>query len=153
MNPRFLPVFFLSSLCCSLTGCNSPATPASDTAQSAKPSATEMPFPKLEKGMTAEIIRQKLGEPAEIKPMPSSTGKAEIWIYKYEKSLGMTQVAARTESREVMTLTGTGPGMTTVQEPVFTLAEKISRVTLSLLMFDGQLQVQKANVEETLDHR
>ncbi len=112
-----------------------------------------MPFPKLEKGMTAEIIRQKLGNPAEIQPVESSGGKGEVWVYKFEQNLGMTNVAAGTRDTSAMTVGVGGAGMTTVKEPVYTLAEKKSEITLSLLMFNGVLQSQKAKVEETLEHR
>jgi hypothetical protein len=33
------------------------------------------------------------------------------------------------------------------------MAEKTAHITLSLLLFNGRLQVQKAAVEETIDHR
>lgn len=139
-----------------LAGCGTTAGSANitgATAASAKSDASEMPFPKLEKGATAEVIRQKLGNPLEIQPMPSPEGKAEIWIYKYEKSLGMVQVAGGTSERQVMSPSMSGVGMTTVQEPIFTMAEKTAHITLSLLLFNGRLQVQKAAVEETIDHR
>ena len=111
-----------------------------------------MPFPKLEKGMTAETIRQKLGTPVEIQPMPSADGKAEVWIYKYEKDLGVAQVATGTRDVELMTMSSTMNGSTTTKEPVYTTVAKKGEITLSLLMFNGALQVQKAKVEEVLDH-
>ncbi len=111
-----------------------------------------MPFPKLEKGMTAEVIRQKLGNPVEIQPMPSPEGKAEVWIYKFTKDLGTTQMATGTRDIQVMSVGGNGVGMTTTKEPVYSLVEKKSEITLSLLMFNGQLQVQKAKVEDRLEH-
>ena len=104
--------------------------------------------------MTAEIIRQKLGEPAEIQPMPDSSGnKIEVWIYNFKKELGMQQVAAGTREVSIMSMSSTqGVGMATVKEPVYTMAEKRADITLSLLMFNGRLEVQKAKVEETIDH-
>ena len=150
----FGPVL-LTTFCCWLAGCSSPATPAAGNAvtpAAAPASDTGMPFPKLEKGMTAEIIRQKLGNPAEIQPVESSGGKAEVWVYKFEQNLGMTNVAAGMRDTSAMTVGVGGAGMTTVNEPVYTLAEKKSEITLSLLMFNGVLQSQKAKVEETLEH-
>jgi outer membrane protein assembly factor BamE (lipoprotein component of BamABCDE complex) len=152
---RLLPALALSSFCCWFAGCSSPtaATSAEATVKPTAESNSDMPFPKLEKGMSADVIRQKLGNPAEIQPMPSPDGKAEIWIYKFEKDLGMTQVAAGTRDVEVMTMTSSMNGSTTMKEPVYTMAAKKSEITLSLLMFNGQLQVQKAKVEETIAHQ
>lgn len=112
-----------------------------------------MPFPKLQKGMTAETIRKLLGEPREIQPTPSPTGKAEIWVYSFEKDLGMVQVAAGTHPVEVLSMIPNASGTVTIQEPVYTMAAKKEEITLSLLMFNGQLEVQKAKVEEKIDHR
>jgi hypothetical protein len=156
MSPRFFLIVPLMLTTAWLAGCGTTAESAATTstpAPSAKSAASDMPFPTLEKGATAEVIRQKLGKPLEIQPMPSPEGKAEVWIYKYDKSLGMVQVAGGTVGREVMSPSMSGVGTTTVQEPVFTMAEKIEHITLSLLLFDGRLQVQKAAVEDTIEHR
>jgi hypothetical protein len=157
MLTRSLSFVFLTASLCWLAGCASPTAPATGVtgAQSTGPTDPDpaaMPFPKLEKGMTAAVIRQKLGAPVEIQPMASREGKAEVWIYKFEKNLGMTQVAAGTREMQVMTVGSGGVGMTGVQDPVYTLAEKKSEITLSLLMFNDRLEVQKAKVESTLEH-
>ena len=156
MSPRLFLILPLVLTTAWLAGCGTAAgsdTPSSTAAASAKSAASDMPFPKLETGTTAEVILQKLGKPVEIQPMPSPEGKAEVWIYKYEKSLGMVQVVGGTTERQVMSPTMGGVGTTTVQEPIFTMAEKTQHITLSLLLFNGRLQVQKAAVEETIDHR
>ena len=146
----------LTAASCLLSGCSSPTAPATaaPTSPPAVQADTGMPFPKLEKGMTAEVIRQKLGEPAEIQPMPDSTGnKVEVWIYNFKKDLGMQQVAAGTREVPIMSLSANqGVGMGTTKETVFTMAEKKADITLSLLMFNGRLEVQKAKVEESLVH-
>ena len=111
-----------------------------------------MPFPTLEKGTTAANVRAKLGEPFSIEPMPSPTGKAEVWTYNYEMDLGMAQVATGTRDIQVMSVGLAGPQMITVKEPVYTLARKKAEVTLSLLMFDDRLEVQKAKIAESEDH-
>jgi len=156
MFTRFTSFFLVILSCTWFAGCSSPTGPAprAPTAQSnaAPASDGEMPFPKLEQGMTANAIREKLGNPAQIQPVTSPEGKAEIWVYKFVKSLGMTQVAAGTRESPQMSVGAGGAGMITVQEPIYTLAEKKSEVTLSLLMFNGRLQSQKALVENTLEH-
>ena len=104
--------------------------------------------------MTAEVIRQKLGNPAEIQPMaPVDGNKVEVWIYNFKKDLGMTQVAAGTREVPIMSLSANqGVGMGTTKETIYAMAEKKADITLSLLMFNGRLQVQKAKVEETIEH-
>ena len=155
MNSPLLSVLVLSLTAFSLAACSTAPTgdvPVAKAAPEAVDSYKDMPFPKLEKGTTAEVIRQKLGEPVEIQPMPSPDGKAEVWIYKFQKDLGMVQVAAGTRDVEMMTMSSTMSGSTTVKEPVYTMAAKTADITLSLLMFNGQLQVQKAKVEESITH-
>lgn len=102
--------------------------------------------------MTAETVRKLLGEPVEIQPTPSPEGKAEIWIYHFEKDLGMVQVATGTRTVQVMSMGASSTGTTDVQEPIYTMAAKKANITLSILMFNGQLEVQKAKVEEQIDH-
>ena len=138
-------------------GCASPTPATEKTAAPATPTkspatAAEMPFPKLEKGTSAAVIREKLGTPAEVQPMPSPEGKAEVWIYKYTQAAGMAQVAAGTRDTQVMATPTPGAGLITVKEPVYTMVPKTAHITLSLLMFNDLLQVQKAAVEETVDY-
>jgi len=151
-----LRIALLTASCCWLAACSSPTAPepAGNVPESSDQSNAGMPFPKLEKGMSAEAIRQKLGAPAEIQAMaPVDGNKSEVWIYHYKKDLGLTQVASGTRDVEVMAPSGTtGVGMTTIKEPTYSLAEKTADITLSLLMFNGRLQVQKAKVEVTLEH-
>ena len=159
---RFFPSVMLVVSCSWFVGCSSPKTAANvddPTAGTAAPkvaaaSDSGMPFPKLEKGTTAEVIRQKLGAPVEIQPTPSAQGKAEIWIYKYEKDLGTVQIAAGTREVQVMSMGSvtTSAGTVASQETVYAPAAKKQEITLSLLMFNGRLEVQKAKVEETIDH-
>lgn len=151
---RFLlsSVFLLASSC-GFFGCSTVVS----TTEKAPPKTTEasapdMPFPKLEVGMTAAVIRQKLGAPAEIQPTPSPEGKAEVWIYRYQKDLGTTQVATGMRDIQVMSMGQSSSGTSTVQEPTYSTVVKKSEITLSLLMFNDKLQAQKAKVEEHLDH-
>ena len=140
-----------------IAGCAGPTPATEKTAAPATPTkspttAAEMPFPKLEKGTSAAMIREKLGAPVEVQPMPSPEGKAEVWIYKYSQPAGMTQVAAGTRDTQVMATPTPGAGLITVKEPVYTMVPKTTHITLSLLLFNDQLQVQKAAVEETVDY-
>lgn len=132
-----------------LAGCSSsPATAGAGSARSAQITAVKGLFPVLAKGMTAEVIRQKLGHPADIEPMNSPEGKAEVWVYHFEKTVDMTQVASSTKGVPAfgapLSLTAT----MMVQEPVYTMKEEKAVITLSLLMFNGRLEAQKAKVED-----
>lgn len=158
---RFPPSVVLIVSCSWFAGCSSPATtvtenhPATGAAapKVAATSDSDMPFPKLEKGTTAEVVREKLGAPAEIQSTPSPKGKAEIWIYHYEKDLGTVQVAAGTREVQVVgmgSLTSSA-GTVAAQETVYAPAAKKQEITLSLLMFNDHLAVQKAKVEEIID--
>ena len=111
-----------------------------------------MPFPKLEVGMTAATIRQKLGAPAEIQSTPSPEGKAEVWIYHYEKDLGTTESATGMQDVGVMSMGLSASGTATVQDPTYSIVTRKSEITLSLLMFNDKLQAQKAAVVERRDH-
>lgn len=136
-----------------LVACSGPSTTAG--ARSATPAqitTVKGLFPALEKDMSTDVIRQKLGPPAEIQPMASPEGKAEVWVYHFEKSVGMTQVATGTRDVPAMGLGMAGPVTTTVQEQTYSMAETRSMVTLSLLMFNGRLAAQKAKVENRVDY-
>lgn len=150
MRSFFIPLLALSLLC--LAGCTSaPAT--AESSHAGKLTAISGQFPVLEKGMSGEIVRQKLGNPAETQPMDSPEGKAEVWIYYIEKTVGMTQVATSTRGVPAFTVTPGGVDTTTVQMPVYTLREDKAVVTLSLLMFNNHLAALKAKVEDSSDYK
>jgi hypothetical protein len=158
MPTRFYPVLIIALSTVWLGGCASSApsgTVADNATHSAKAAPSpeaEMPFPKLTKGISAAEVRQKLGAPAEVQSTPSPEGKAETWIYRYVKDLGMTQVAAGTHDVPVLSVVPTAYGTTTIQEPVYKTVPKHAEITLSLLMFNDHLEAQKAAVEEKIDH-
>ncbi len=152
MFPRF-PTFLALTLSFALAGCSTPlATSGTDSGKS--PHLTDLKglFPVLEKGMSAEVVRKDLGAPAEIQPMASPDGHAEVWVYHFEKNVGMTQVSTGTRDIPTFSTGMSGPGTTTVQQQTYSMATKKSVVTLSLLMFNGQLAAQKAMVEDRLEY-
>ena len=133
-----------------LTGCSSPpATADADT----RLTAVAGLFPVLKMGMSTEVIRQKLGAPAAINPMASPTGKAEVWVYYFDKNVGMAQVATSTIDVPTFGLGPGGPRTTTAPEEVYSLAEKHATVTLSLLIFNDRLAAQKAGVVTHLKYQ
>ncbi len=143
----------LTGLC--LAGCTS--TPATADAPHALPAAKitaiKGQFPVLNRGMSGAVIRQKLGAPAEIDPMDAPTGKAEVWVYHFEKTVGMTEVATSTHDVPAFGAPLTLAGISMVPEPVYTMKEEKAMITLSLLLFNDQLVAQKARVEDGADYK
>jgi hypothetical protein len=152
MNSRPVALVIIAVSCHWLAGCSSQAVGASSPAanQSAAP---KHDFPVLEKGMTTGVIRQKLGDPAEIKPMDAPGGKAEIWVYHIENTVGVTQVASGTRDVPAFSMGLSGPITIMVPEPVYTMVEKTSMVTLSLLVFNDRLAAQRIQVENHTDYK
>jgi len=150
MLPR-IPALVSLTLICVLAGCAT--APADAPVKAAQITDIKGLFPKLEKDMSAEVVRQKLGAPAEIKPMDAPTGKAEVWIYHFEKSVGMTQVATGTVDIPTFGTGMTGAVTTSAPALTYSMADKKSVVTLSLLMFNDRLTAQKAMVESRLDYQ
>ncbi len=132
------------------SGCsNPPAAARVGTDQAAQITVIKGLFPTLAVGMTGKVVRQKLGPPAAIEPMEAPAGRAEVWVYHFEKTVGMTQVA--TSTRDIPALGVTGGGTVTVNTPelVYTPVEQKTLVTLRLLMFNDRLTAQKALVEDS----
>ena len=101
--------------------------------------------------MSAETILSIIGKPAEVKPMPSPDGKAEMWIYRQQAGQKSVQVVVG--EREVPAFTGVGqPGNDSVgtrKELIY--GQKlvtVYRVT-SLLMFNGQLALARQTQEQS----
>ena len=105
-------------------------------------------IPTLERGMPADEVRRKLGAPAEIKPVKSSNGSAEIWVYYLEKFVGKTQVVNYVNRPAFGGALNDPTGM--VSEPVYLLADQKVLVTLKLLILDGRLSVHSANKEQRI---
>jgi hypothetical protein len=106
--------------------------------------------PLLQVGMTVADVRQRLGEPASIKSMPSQEVVAETWIYYFEKPLGPTTIFnGATSMASGGSLAGdygrSGLG------PDYLVAQRKLLVTLRLLMVNGQLAAQAASSEERLE--
>ena len=115
-----------------LPGCATTEPAAnSGTAQPAA-TATNGPEHSLQKGMTAEAVRNIMGEPAEIKPMQVPAGKAETWIY-HRTTSGINQ--------QVMLGTEMVQQFETVDE------------TISLLMFNDKLMDQTTSTKRRLEYK
>lgn len=132
-----LPLFWL-------VGCSS--VPG-DGARSGSVTVITGDLPVLVNGMSAAEVRQMLGEPAEIKPMESAAGKAEVWLYHLEKYLGRTELVTFV-NRPAPGASFESDPSTMIPEPVTTWVDHKLRVTLRLLMFNGRLTSQTARSEQ-----
>ena len=113
------------------------------------------PEQNLKKGMTAEEVKRIMGPPAEIKPMASPTGKAEVWVYHRTSSTPIQQVQVGTRSTSVSPLLGAGSvaSSQSIDVPVFADEVEITDETIRLLMFDDKLIEQKISTQKRLEYQ
>ena len=141
----------------SCTNVPSPTAPVGTGAGSG-PTATAIsdgPERALQNGMTAEEVKHIMGEPAEIKPMESPTGKAEVWVYHRtvfvhveQVQIGAEVIKDSTSGSDGMVHTGT-----LAEVPIYKQAVHKDLETISLLMFDGKFISQKLTVEKRLEYQ
>jgi hypothetical protein len=159
MHLRY-PAFFsiaIAALLVSCTNVPSPTAPVGTGAGSG-PVATAVsdgPERALQNGMTADEVKHIMGEPAEIKPMESPTGKAEVWVYHRTVFGNVEQV--QVGSQVIKDSTSGSDGMvhtgTLAEVPIYKQAVHKDLETISLLMFDGKFISQKWTVERRLDYQ
>lgn len=157
MHLRY-PAYIPAALAAFLVSCSNTPAPSMPDAPTAAPTATavgEGPEHALQKGMTADAVKQIMGNPAEIKLMATATGKAEVWVYRRTSSTPVRQVQVGTR---VTTTPVTGdhqgnmPAMS-VDEPVYAQQIEVVDETISLLMFDDKLIEQKASAQKRLEYK
>ena len=137
-----------------LAGCNSPATAAGVHApKPGEAKITEGSVPVLEIGLSTGAIREKLGQPVEIKPMESADGKAEVWVYHFAGPLRVAQIATGMKSVPTTDTADLRGEIRMVQEPQYSLEEQKTVVTLNLLMFNGQLAAQTTQTEQSNEYK
>jgi hypothetical protein len=147
----------IAALLVSCTNVPSPTAPVGTGAGSG-PTATAIsdgPERALQNGMTADEVKHIMGEPAEIKPMESPTGKAEVWVYHRtvfgrveQVQVGSEVIKDSTSGSDGMVHTGT-----IAEVPIYKQAVHKDLETISLLMFDGKFISQKLTVEKRLEYQ
>jgi hypothetical protein len=155
---RFDPALIPVALLAFLAGCSSmpPPSPAKDAGAGSTVAAVGSgPERALQKGMTAEAVKRIMGEPVEIKPMPSPDGKAEVWVFHRMSSVPVQQVQVGTRSTDITTIGGDGQAHVaqSIAEPVFAQQIEIVDETISLLMFNGKYVEQKQSVQKRLEYK
>jgi len=160
MKKRILSLTIATLLALPALAATAPETPAKTDAPDAEQSATPGKKAKraLEKGMPAEEVIRLIGKPAEIKPMETTEGKAETWIYRRELGHQTRQVV--TGMRQVPTYVGPGmgdgadaqSGMSMRGEPIYQMETTTTYQVTSLLMFDGKLELARQTSERTRNY-
>jgi outer membrane protein assembly factor BamE (lipoprotein component of BamABCDE complex) len=159
MHLRY-PAFFSIAIAALLVGCTNVPSSTAPVGASAgsSPTATAVsngPERALQKGMTAEEVKHIMGEPAEIKPMESPTGKAEVWVY-HRTVFGhveQVQVGSQVLKDSTSGSDGNVHTMTLAEVPIYKQAVHKDLETISLLMFDGRFISQKRTVEKRLEYQ
>ncbi len=120
-----------------LAGCaeTSTASPPAAASPASSPTTTSTGDPEttLQQGMTADTVRGIMGEPAEIKPMKSPSGKAEIWVYHRTTRGSVQQVQV---------------GAPEMRQQIEFIDE-----TISLLMLDDKYFQQKRTATTRLEYQ
>jgi len=131
-----------------------PAAPEAAGAQAPK-AALSGPEASLRKGMTAAEVRKIMGAPREIKPMPSPSGTAEVWVYVRSSShtgdlvqVGQRMVQVTQQVADGRLVTSQVPG-----DPIIMQEVKNEEETISLLMFDGAFVTLKRSVAHSKDYQ
>jgi len=159
MSP-YAPALLSAGVIALLVGCAS--TPASPTAPAPTVSRSDNsvlpsgPEAALEKGMTADTVKRIMGAPAEIRPMPSSTDRAEIWVYRRttQGSVRQVQVGSKTiPLSTVVDSNGAVRVLQSIEEPIFSQQFEIFDETVSLLMYDRQYVERKRTVQKRLEYQ
>ncbi len=150
--------FIPAVLAAFLVSCANTPTPSQPDTTAAAPTATavgEGPEHALQKGMTAEAVKQIMGNPAEIKLMVTTTGKAEVWVYHRTVFGHVEQV--QVGSQVIKDSTSGSDGVvhtaTLAEVPIYKQAVHKDLETISLLMFDGKFISQKRTVEKQLEYQ
>ena len=160
MHLRY-PALFSIAIAALLVSCtNVPsATAPVGTGAGSGPTATAIsdgPERALQNGMTADEVKHIMGEPAEIKPMESPTGKAEVWVYHRTVIVHVEQVQVGSQVIKDSTSSGTDNVVhtsTLAEIPIYKQAIHKDLETISLLMFDGKFLSQKWTVEKRLEYQ
>lgn len=109
------------------------------------------PDANLKQGMTVEQLRGLLGEPAETRPLATSEGRGETWVYVVRTPKGVNVVTGETVSRPYFDPFTNQ--MKEIEEPAYRKQEIVTLVErLSLLIYDGKLEkwVKSQDVEKKL---
>ena len=99
--------------------------------------------------MSADTIRDLIGEPVEIKVLESDGAKAESWIYRRKIGTEITQEAVLTEQVPAYVGPGYGDKNNTdlITVPVYRFKRTTATQVTALLMVDGTLSLARQWIE------
>ncbi len=98
--------------------------------------------PRIEIGMTAAQVRERIGEPLRIKKVDNEAGlPSEIWYYETTTKVGVHEEALST--RDVPYINPKTGIEQIIKEPVYSLVDDYVTETTALVMVDGHLTGSK----------
>lgn len=120
----------------------------------AQPAAEEKPAgpeARLVKGMPAAEVLKVMGRPADVSPMETPSGKAEIWRYRERVSETSTQVQVGSKP---ITISQVGADnqihtITVAEEPIYKMQMTARDRVVALLVFNDQYLEQKVTFEDS----
>lgn len=144
MNARTIVAGATLVVACAVEAPAAESAAAAPAAVAALPKKAAPAKPILDKGMTAEQVRQAIGAPLAIKPMEAPAGsKAEMWIYR--RVAGETTRPAAVTMKSQPTFVGNEYENPVMDRPV--MDYQLERVTTyqvtALLMVDGKLELAR----------
>jgi hypothetical protein len=129
-------LFLLIGLLLLVAGCASAPETSPRPADAARTKAPD-PFVGLQKGMTAEEVKNLVGEPKEIKPLIAAGLKGEDWLYDHTIADFTKSVGSGTQD---MPVTNPLTGATSVAPQTVMTEEYVTvHETVDVLMFDGRV--------------
>ena len=100
---------------------------------------------ELRKGLTAQEVRDALGEPGKVELMATTAGPAEVWTYRFSFAGPVSEVqTGETTYVRQNPITGAEE---TIHEPVYSIQQTMIEQTLSLLFCEGRLTEWKQSRE------
>ncbi len=152
------PALLSAAVIALLSACAS--TSVSPGAGTANPSRSAMPVnlppgpeARLQRGMAIARVKQIMGAPAEITPLQTPSGTAEVWIYHRTSTGAVRQVQVGSRSIPVQTILQPDGSMRVVhavEEPVFKDETENFDETIRLLIYDGAYLEQTHTVQRRL---
>lgn len=114
------------------------STPAAANAPALDPKLDPAKNPRaIAKGMTADEVLRRLGEPAEKRPMTTPAGQAEVWVYR--RKVGTVRRQTATDIEEIPYVDIATGQVRTVPQPKYSMETIDVEEDTSLLIFDGKL--------------
>jgi hypothetical protein len=130
------------------------ASPAAPAAKSPTPPA-DNPESALKQDMSADQVRQIMGEPKEVNPMKAPSGKAEVWVFRrlVNERMDRIPVASIPIMVTVVSADGKAHQQQTGETTQYGDVRIATEVTVELLMFNDHYVTHKVSTREVKSYR